>query len=163
MTKRIDVYINTLKRLTETKTDTALAASLGLAKQTISSWRRRETVPLAQQYELVDQYGSEAAFSNEVNFVATQREKQVIMHVFLSLYDKHKAQHDPSSNPRRYNDWAQAFLNFEYQLERLIREHGFVAEENGLFDRVAIAQAILAKIAAGDFSEVQHSFDVFLR
>ncbi|GGA82408.1 hypothetical protein GCM10011491_07270 [Brucella endophytica] len=162
MTKRIDVYISTLKRLTRTETDTALASALGVAKQTISSWRRRETVPWRLQYELIDKYGPEAAFNNEINYVATQREKQVILHVFLALYDIHKDRFDPSKDPRRYNDWAQAFLNFEYQLERLIREAGFVGEENGLFDRVAIADAILKKIESGELEDATHSFDVFL-
>lgn len=162
MTKRIDLYISTLKQITGTETDTALASALGLAKQTISSWRRRESVPLNQQYELIDKYGPQAAFSNEVNFVATQREKQVILHVFLALYDAHRKRHDPSENPRRYNDWAQALLNFEYELERLIRQQGFLGEEGGLIDRVAIAEAILQKVESGQLEHVQHSFDVFL-
>lgn len=163
MNKRIDTYIETLKRLTNTTSDTALASELGVAKQTISSWRRRESVPLSQQYELIDKYGPEAAFNNEVNFVATQREKQVVLHVFLAVYDAFKARHDPSEKSSRYNDWAQAFLNFEYNLERLIREEGFTGESEGLIDRSMMADAIVKRIKEGKFEPADRSLQVFLK
>ncbi|GLK58844.1 MULTISPECIES: helix-turn-helix transcriptional regulator [Azotobacter] len=46
-----------LKMLTGCATDTALASTLGISPQTLSSWKSRDTIPYALCVEVADEHG----------------------------------------------------------------------------------------------------------
>jgi hypothetical protein len=166
MAEPIELYIDRLKLLTGATSDTELAESIGVAKQTISSWRRRGTVPTSKQYFLTSLLGPEAAFYPEVGYATTARERQVVLAAFLELFDRLRERHDPSHNARRYSDWAQALLNFEDDLQKVIRATGFVTINEklqvGELDRSTLAQYLVKLVAEGKLEQATRSFETFL-
>lgn len=160
MSVEIDQYLETLKRLTGAKNDSELADALGKAKQTISSWRRRGTVPTDVQYTLADLYGPEAALFREVRAATTERERQAILAVFLSLFDQHRAELDPSDGRDRYILWAQAFLHCEDDIRNAIHALGFVDPSDNQF---TIAEMVKAMIDTGKVPGVRRALDVWVR
>lgn len=126
MKKPIDLYIENLKRLAGANSDTELAKSLALSKQAIAAWRRRESVPLAQQRILTALYGPEAAFDEDIGYVATQRERVSILSAFLRLFDRYRPILDPSENKEAYETWADVLLAFEDEMKHIVRQGGWI-------------------------------------
>jgi len=54
-------------------------------------------------------------------------------------------------------------LNFEHNLERLIREDGFTAESEGLFGRSTMADAIAKRIKGAEFDPADRSLQFLLK
>ena len=126
MKKPIDLYIDNLKRLVGVETDTELAKSLALSKQAIAAWRRREAVPLAQQQILTALYGPEAAFNEEIGYIATQRERVAILSAFFRLFDQYRDILDPAKEKDAYETWAEVLLGFEGDLQHMVRSGGWI-------------------------------------
>ncbi len=153
----VNEYLDTLKQLTGVNSDVQLAERIGVAKQTISTWRRRGNVPLSVELRLADELGPEASFSNEFRYAHTSRERQAILAVFLSLYDANKGRCDPVENRDRYLKWSQAFLHCEGEITDAIRKIGFVSQ-----DSFTMAEMIRTLIERGGLPSVAHALDVFL-
>ncbi|MCL7998271.1 helix-turn-helix domain containing protein [Brucella sp. 21LCYQ03] len=150
MKKPIDLYIENLKRIVGVKSDTELAKTLHLSKQAISAWRRRDSVPLAQQQVLTLQYGPEAAFDESIGYAATERERIAIISAFLRLFDKYRGIHDPEELDTAYEDWAEMLLSFEGMMQKFVREGGWISINNenkvGIFTPNQIARVLTAYV-----------------
>lgn len=158
MASAIDEYIETLKRLTKTETDSELAAWLGKAKQTVSSWRRRGKVPYELQYELADRFGPEAALYKEVKYATTSRERQAIVTVWLKLFDRYRSHRDPANDASAYISWAQAMLHCELDIRDAVRSVGFLDEGD---NQMTVAEVVLVLINTGKLPAVNRAIDVF--
>ncbi len=159
MNTALEEYLETLKRLTGAKTDAELAAAIGKAKQTVSSWRRRGDVPCSVQYELVDRYGPEAGLYPEIKHVSSEREKQAILAVYLSLFDQHRSILDPFISREHYISWAQAFLHCEDDIRSAIRSLGFLGPGDNQF---TVAEMIKAMIDTGKLPAVHEALEIWL-
>jgi transcriptional regulator with XRE-family HTH domain len=123
-------YIVSLKRITASKTDADLADKIGVARQTVTSWRRRGSIPLSVELKIADIYGPDAAFSPEFRYAVSAREERAISCFFLMIFAEQAKIGELQSNPERFENWAAAIeLNRDY-VRKILREIGFLTEES---------------------------------
>ncbi|MEP4768254.1 MAG: helix-turn-helix domain-containing protein [Roseibium sp.] len=77
MNESVRVYIERLKVHFGVRSDEQLGAILGVKKQSVSSWRRRNKIPLAIELKLVQSNGAQFAWSNETRKLSENRENQI--------------------------------------------------------------------------------------
>ncbi|KQX34092.1 hypothetical protein ASD04_17785 [Devosia sp. Root436] len=160
MTSEIEEYLSLLKKLTGATSDTDLATKLGKAKQTVSSWRRRGSIPLEVQYELAEQYGPEATPFPEIKYAVQMRERLIATTVFLSLFDEQRAELEPKDDPSRYVSWGRLFEHVELELMKAARK---VREASLDGDPFAAAELVKGLLRAGKLPDVQRSIDIWIR
>lgn len=160
MGKSVNEYIDDIRALTGSATDSDLAAYLGKAKQTVSSWRRRGAVPMDVQYLLADRFGPQAALYGEVEYATTSRERQATFAVLLSIYDEFRVECDPASDSERYIAWAQAFDQCELDIRNAVRQLGFVGAGDNQF---TVSEMVKVMIRTGKLPQVKRALDVWVR
>lgn len=150
MKRPIDLYIDNLKRLAGVKSDSELARRVGVSKQAIAAWRRRESVPLVQQSIFTALYGPEAAFDEDIGYTATMRERVAILSAFLRIFDQHRDILDPADKKQAYETWAEVLLSFETDMQQIVRSGGWLGVDSqgvpSVFTTSEIARALTAVV-----------------
>lgn len=164
MPEAIDDYLDNVKKLAGVQQDSELAELLGKAKQTVSSWRRRGNVPLDVQYELADRFGPDAAMLREVVYATSSRERQVIVAIWLALYDWYRSAGNPRESESRYIDWAQALLHCENDIRDAVRSFSFNSGRKGHpYDQHTLAELVRVMINTGQLPEAKRAIDIYVR
>lgn len=159
MVSEVDEYIETLRRLTGATTDAELAERLGVAKQTISSWRRRGSVPAKSQQAFAAQLGPEAIVDPALRYWKESREWQLVLAVMLATFDINR----PSRRTLDFGEyvkWGEALSHSEEAIRAALRKLQSAA---GKDDPAALAEMMLVMIRAGKVPELQHAIDIWVR
>lgn len=160
MGNEVDDYLAMLKEHARVNTDTELAQLLGKPKQTISSWRRRGTVPTEAQYEIAERFGPELALFPEVRYATTRREAQIMLAVFLGIFDDLRDARNPALQSDFYLLWAQAFDHCQDHIRSVMRQQGFSSANSNPF---FAAQELRMMVRHGEIPEVQRAIDIWVK
>jgi Bacteriophage CI repressor helix-turn-helix domain len=152
----ISNYITKLKTFAKVSTDAELADKLQVARQTVTSWRRRGSVPLSVELKIIDRYGPNAAFSPEFKYASTTREERVLLAFFLLIFSENADLKLLKNDNRLVEDWASAFtLNWE-TVRDLMRGAGFLSESSW-----PMISALKSAYDDGLMPEVEKSIDLW--
>lgn len=86
MSESIRVYIERMKAALGVVTDEDLSKSLGISKQAIANWRRREKIPLEIELKMVERFGADLAHEPLTREFALARENQIVHATTLYIF-----------------------------------------------------------------------------
>lgn len=158
MNEDIEPYIKTLRRLAGVNNDTELASKIGVAKQTISSWRRRRAVPIKMQRALAAVFGPEAMLNSALQYWASEAERELVISILIAILDI------VGPSPERgdyqgYARWGQALAHCEEAVRDAIRQLHFVVAEDSAAE---IVEMVILMIRSGKLPTVSHAIDVWV-
>lgn len=130
MSEPVRVYIERMKAALGVTTDAEAADALGISKQAIANWRRREKIPLEVELRLVAAYGPELAHDELTREVALSKEDRVVFSATIYTYSKYE---DDSGRPMDLEEWltlGSTFKEVEKAIRKTVREIGFEQESS---------------------------------
>jgi transcriptional regulator with XRE-family HTH domain len=145
----VDGYLDVLRRLAGASSDAELAEKLGIAKQTISSWRRRGTVPSKSQQ----------AFARQLRYWKESREWQLVLAVMLATFDINKAGGTPLPFSE-YVKWGAALSHSEDGIRSALRK---LEAATGRDRDPALVEMMMVMLRAGNVPGVTEAIDVWVR
>jgi len=154
----VDDYLGELRRLAGAGDDAELADKLGIAKQTISSWRRRGAVPSKAQQAIADKLGPEALADPALRFWKESREWQLVLAVMLATYDINSGR--TAAPFAEYVKWGAALAHSEDRIRSALRQLATVA---GRDRDAALVEMMLVMVRAGNVPGVEEAIDVWVR
>lgn len=86
MSEPVRVYIERMKAALGVVTDEDLSKSLGLSKQAIANWRKREKIPLEIELKMVERFGPGLAHEPLTRQFASARENQIVHAATLHIF-----------------------------------------------------------------------------
>lgn len=86
MSEPVRVYIERMKAALGAVTDEDLSKSLGISKQAIANWRRREKIPLDIELKMVERFGPDLAHEPLTREFALSRENQIVHATALYIF-----------------------------------------------------------------------------
>lgn len=155
----VDGYLDVLRRLAGASSDAELAEKLGIAKQTISSWRRRGTVPSKSQQAFARQLGPEALADPALRYWKESREWQLVLAVMLATFDINKAGGTPLPFSE-YVKWGAALSHSEDGIRSALRK---LEAATGRDRDPALVEMMMVMLRAGNVPGVTEAIDVWVR
>lgn len=88
MTEPVRVYIERVKAAFGVVTDEDLAFRLGLSKQAIANWRKRDKIPMNIQLQIAQIFGDDLSFSEKASKLGKFREDEIVYAAAIYAFER---------------------------------------------------------------------------
>jgi hypothetical protein len=154
MSEPVRVYIERVKAALGVTTDEEMGNRLGLSKQTIASWRRRNKIPLEVEARLVSAFGPDFAYSDLTKEITTLRENEVVFASALYAYSRFERRLDRRLTLSERVSLGYLFKEVEKLLRAKVRQIGFEFENSE-----SLLEILIALIDAGKIESLEETLE----